>query len=1460
MADPTVHITNGLPDLGTGNITTLGQTIAVQGSLTSSQSTGGPLVQGAVTTAPPVYTTGTINPLSMDGSGNLRVLVGNASVTVSGNVGASQLGAPWSQNISQFGGSAVVTGTGISGVGIPRVTVASDSSLAATQSGTWNLNNISGTISLPTGAATAAKQPALGTAGAPSADVITVQGVAGGTAQPVSIAAAVTVVQPTAANLQATVTGTVAVSGVASVKPDGTVWTLTGSSANVQVSGGTLAATQSGNWTSRIVGNVGGVLDAAQNAAAPANELVVGGVYNSVAPTITSGNASQLQLDANGNLNVNIKAGGGAGGTSSSVGGATPGTGTLALGAVTTGSPSYTTATANALSLDTSGNLRVNVVAGGAGGGAVFGPTAVGSAAANPPVLMGGTASGGAAGNVQVARVSASGLVSVTLDGSSATLPVSIAATVGVNGSAVTNADAVATNTASVPAASYNYGFNGTTWDRLQVDASKNLKVLVNAALPTGGNVIGAVTQSGGPWTVSQATAANLNATVTGTVAATQSGNWTSRVVGNAGGILDAAQNAAAPANELVVGGVYNSVAPTITSGNATQLQTDVNGFLKVNVAAGGAAGGTSSNFSATFPTVGTAAGAEYLSSPPTLTTGQMVALQTDINGNLKVNIQAGAGSGGTAIADEAAFTAGTTQLTLGGGFFQTTATNNALTTGQAGTFQLTANRALFTNLRNAAGTEVGTAGAALRIDPVGTTTQPVSGTVTANQGGAPWTVKPDASAWTLTGTSANVNLTNASIAATQSGNWTSWIRGSAGAILDSAQNTAAPGSVLSVGGTYNSAAPTLTSGNTSQLQLTSAGSLHTTVDNSVAVTGTFWQATQPVSGTVTANQGGAPWSENITQFGGSAVVTGTGASGAGIPRVTISNDSTFNPQTIGSWGLQVSTQNSATPTNGQLAMGQFNTAPTTITTGNVSPLQLTSAARLIVDGSQVTQPVSIAATVATNVAQFGGSAVVTGTGAGGAGIPRVTISNDSTVNPQTIGTWGLAASTQNVATPTNGQLVMGEFNTSPTAITSGNSSPLQLDTNGNLLVNIKAGGGAGGTSSSVGAAMPGTATVAMGSVTTAAPTYTTATANALSLDTAGNLRVSTPAVTATGPVWNNATGANTTYSVANNPTVLGQLTVTTTITAGAVTFEESYDLGTTWVAVPAGRLVNPATGAQIANPYTLVASTNLQFEIISTGTTQMRIRLSTAITGTGSASIFLTSSPLLNEVQVYQNNATNLLSTAEAVCNAGLPTYTAGTTNPLVTNTSGQLLTSTVVSSGNVTVNGTASVSQVGAPWSFHGDTASGSADANNPVKIGAVARTANPTAVSGGQRVNLMADKLGKLITNGAVRELKGKTRTSITTTTETTVVAAVAATFNDVYSIVVTNRSATACVVDIRDSTGGTIQMSIAVPAGETRGWAVPVDSAIPQTTVNNNWTATLSAAVTSINITMLYVANI
>lgn len=110
--------------------------------------------------------------------------------------------------------------------------------------------------------------------------------------------------------------------------------------------------------------------------------------------------------------------------------------------------------------------------------------------------------------------------------------------------------------------------------------------------------------------------------------------------LGNAGAAIDfAGQNATSPANSWQIGGQFNTTPTTITSGNSSPLQLDNAGNLLVNVKAGGGSGGTSSNFSATFPSTGTAAGAEYLSSAPTLTSGQMVALQVTSAGSLHATV-----------------------------------------------------------------------------------------------------------------------------------------------------------------------------------------------------------------------------------------------------------------------------------------------------------------------------------------------------------------------------------------------------------------------------------------------------------------------------------------------------------------------------------------------------------------------------------------------------------------------------------------------------------------------------------------------------------------------------------------------------------------------------------------------------------------------------------------------------
>jgi len=77
----------------------------------------------------------------------------------------------------------------------------------------------------------------------------------------------------------------------------------------------------------------------------------------------------------------------------------------------------------------------------------------------------------------------------------------------------------------------------------------------------------------------------------------------------------------------------------------------------------------------------------------------------TSTSGSLNVNITGGAGSGGTAIADDGDFTAGTTSFTPVGGFYQSTVT--ACTDGDTCAAGITAGRAVKVALANADGSLV---------------------------------------------------------------------------------------------------------------------------------------------------------------------------------------------------------------------------------------------------------------------------------------------------------------------------------------------------------------------------------------------------------------------------------------------------------------------------------------------------------------------------------------------------------------------------------------------------------------------------------------------------------------------------------------------------------------------------------------------------------------------------------
>jgi hypothetical protein len=154
---------------------------------------------------------------------------------------------------------------------------------------------------------------------------------------------------------------------------------------------------------------------------------------------------------------------------------------------------------------------------------------------------------------------------------------------------------------------------------------------------------------------------------------------------------------------------------------------------------------------------------------------------------------------------------------------------------------------------------------------------------------------------------------------------------GNSGAIFDAAQNAAAPANELLEGGTYNSTLPTITTGNSSQIQLDAKG--------------------QQLM--------------DLNYVNGAAVATGNGTNGGAI-RVAIASDNTAfavnatlqaGSATVGKVDLlgnagaimDFAGQNAASPANSLQIGGQFNTTPTTLATGDSSPLQLNSAGQLLV-------------------------------------------------------------------------------------------------------------------------------------------------------------------------------------------------------------------------------------------------------------------------------------------------------------------------------------------------------------------------------------------------------------------------------------------------------------------------------------------------------------------------------
>jgi hypothetical protein len=206
-------------------------------------------------------------------------------------------------------------------------------------------------------------------------------------------------------------------------------------------------------------------------------------------------------------------------------------------------------------------------------------------------------------------------------------------------------------------------------------------------------------------------------------------------------------------------------------------------------------------------------------------------------------------------------------------------------------------------------------------------------------------------------------------------------------------------------------------------------------------------------------------------------------------------------------------------------------------------------------------------------------------------------------------------------------------------------------------------------------------------------------------------------------------------------------------------------------------------------------------------GALHQRVKVTWGPDGTGNDTDVATGKPLPIQHRVSDGTAWTYGSGA---IGAGTPRMTLATDSPGIIATGTQASPSASYLSSVVA-----------------GDIANDAADSGNPVKVGAKAVSAEPTAVTANDRVNLLADLVGKLIVLPYANPenfVSGAITSAMTGTTSTSLVAAPAAGLrNYITQITVSNAHATVGTdVIIQDGSGGTTLYTI--PAAAVYGGAV------------------------------------
>lgn len=240
-------------------------------------------------------------------------------------------------------------------------------------------------------------------------------------------------------------------------------------------------------------------------------------------------------------------------------------------------------------------------------------------------------------------------------------------------------------------------------------------------------------------------------------------------------------------------------------------------------------------------------------------------------------------------------------------------------------------------------------------------------------------------------------------------------------------------------------------------VSISSTGSsLNVDVTNTIPVTGTFWQAVQPVSGTVAVSnfpatvavtQSTSPWVVSGTVTANLGTVDGLALNATltnGTQVTSVSNFPAIQPVSgtiaVSNFPADADALAQGSSTGGQLGaleMGATTTAAPVYTTGTTNPLSLDVAGNLRVSSTVTNFP----ALQAVNLTEIGGNVITTTVPVSG----TIAVSNfpaDADALAQGSTTAGQL-----------GALEMGAVTTAAPAYTTGQTSPLSIDTSGNLRV-----------------------------------------------------------------------------------------------------------------------------------------------------------------------------------------------------------------------------------------------------------------------------------------------------------------------------------------------------------------------------------------------------------------------